>query len=99
MLRQDRNYQRMAHGAWHSCTHPTCIHLHMGEAAAAASLRKHYFDTDGYAAWCGGVDLNMNGSYSGSQSQESWHRHVLRPSLEHMNGGEKEKDRKAASSE
>ena len=55
-----------------------------GEAAAAASLRKHYFDTDGYTAWCGGVDLNMPGSYSGSQSQESWHRHVLRPSLEHM---------------
>jgi len=119
MLRQDRNYQRMAQWNFQDGGKPFarrwCMALlHSSaygeqffgrlagkgeEAAAAASLRKHYFDTDGYAAWCGGVDLNMPGSYSGSQSQESWHRHVLRPSLEHMNGGEKEKDRKAASSE
>lgn len=114
MLRQDRNYQRMAQWISSKSARRWCLALlhssaygeqffgrlaGKGEAAAAASLRKHYFDTDGYAAWCGGVDLNMNGSYSGSQSQESWHRHVLRPSLEHMNGGEKEKDRKAASSE
>ena len=86
MLRQDRNYQRMAQWISSKSARRWCMALlHSPDLhSAAASLRKHYFDTDGYAAWCGGVDLNMNGSYSGSQSQESWHRHVLRPSLEHM---------------
>ena len=57
----------------------------VGETRLTAALQKNYFSLSQRqiwdAAWRGGVDKIVAGSYCGSQSQESWHRWKLKASL------------------
>ena len=58
----------------------TCV----GESALVSVMKKHYFETVRgrlVAGWSGGITRIAAASYVGSQPQESWHYHRLRPGL------------------
>ena len=52
-----------------------------GETEVVATMKANYFEADLSAGWNGAIDRLIPGSYCGTQSQESWHRHKLRAAL------------------